>query len=233
MVPGRANRILDRFVNKVAISFRDTRSYFKNNNIVFTGNPLRKNIISTNRKNPSEDKFTILVMGGSQGAHSLNVLASDSVNQLKSEVGKDVEIFHITGVKDFRAIKDFYKKTNISAKVFSFIENIHDVYEVSDLAISRSGAAAIFELSLYAKPMILIPYPFKKNNQRFNAQYFADKGAAIYREEDALTSENLKDLIRTLIEDRNALNSLSLNAKKLSCPNAAKNLAGEIIKLVK
>ena len=99
-----------------------------------------------------------------------------------------------------------YKEKGISAKTISFIEDIHDAYSRSDLAISRSGAAAIFELSLYAKPMILIPYPFRKNNQRFNAKYFADKGAAIYKEENTLNSAMLKSLITELVNDKTVRN---------------------------
>ncbi len=237
LVPGRANRLLDRFADVAATSFEDSKIYFKKAIVVFTGNPLRENIIFADKKNISkfsgfdENKFTILVMGGSQGAQSLNRLVSGAIKGLEDDIKKNLQIVHITGSKDFDIISNIYKENRILAKTFSFIENIHDAYRITDLAISRSGAAAVFELSLYGKPMILIPYPFKKNNQRFNARYFADKEAAIYREEDSLDSKDLRNLIRDVMGNKDKLNRLSENAKRLSLPDAAERLANEVTKL--
>ncbi len=237
LVPGRANKLLDKLVDIAAISFEDSKIYFKKAATVFTGNPLRENIIFAAEKNISkfsgfdENRFTILIMGGSQGARSLNRLVSGAIKGLEDNIKKNLQIIHIAGSKDFDIVSNIYKENRILAKTFSFIENIHDAYRVTDLAISRSGAAAVFELLLYGKPMILIPYPFKKNNQRFNARYFADREAAIYKEEDSLNSDDLGNLIRDVMDDKDKLKKMSENAKRLSCPDAAERLADEVMKL--
>lgn len=237
LVPGRANRILDRFVDVTAVSFEESKKYFRVSHPVFTGNPLREAII-TGRDRPASDLtvlpnkgFTLLIMGGSQGARSLNRVCLDAISLLDYHLKKEMNIIHITGPTDCREIDEAYKKTGLHARVFSFIDDIHDAYRAADLAISRSGAAAIFELAFYGKPMILIPYPFKKNNQRFNAEYFAKKGAAIYLDEKTLSKRALKDLIELLVNDKMRLSALSDGARRLACPDAAKRLSGEIIKL--
>jgi UDP-N-acetylglucosamine--N-acetylmuramyl-(pentapeptide) pyrophosphoryl-undecaprenol N-acetylglucosamine transferase len=237
LVPGRANKLLDKLVDIAAISFEDSRVHFRKAATVFTGNPLRENIILDGKKNISkfsgfdENRFTILIMGGSQGARSLNALASVAIKGLGDNIKENLQVVHIAGSKDFDTVSNIYKENRVLAKTFSFIENIHDAYRITDLAISRSGAAAVFELSLYGKPMILIPYPFKKNNQRFNARYFADREAAIYKEENSLNSDDFRNLIRDVMDNKDKLKRLSENAKRLSRPDAAERLASEVMKL--
>lgn len=237
LFPGRANRMLDKFASAVAVSFEDTRKYFRNTNIVFTGNPLRETVVSKSQEARSEilgldkNKFTILVMGGSQGARSLNALVSDAIIEMRRDMLNNIQVVHIAGPKDHEMISALYKENGIASKTFSFMENIHEAYCICDLAISRSGAAAIFELSVYAKPMILIPYPFSRNNQRHNAKYFAEKKAAVYMEEKELNSARLKYIIEDLVGNKEKLDNLSENARRMACPDAAARLAGEILNL--
>jgi len=235
LVPGRANRILDKIVDCICVSFRESRKYFKNPNIVFTGNPLRQSMTQQYKVREYDDfnlkagKFTLLVMGGSQGARSLNRLAQEAISCLSIDVSENLQVVHITGEKDFEAISLNYREKGVHAKVFSFIDDIHRAYKITDLAISRSGASAIFELSLYQRPMVLVPYPFKKNNQRFNAEFFEQCGAAICREEDTLDAANLCDLIGSLVRDPERLRKMGENARKLSCSDAALRLKAAVM----
>ena len=230
LVPGRANRILDKIVDCICVGFRESNKYFKNPNIIFTGNPLRQSMTQQDKEreygyfNLQAGKFTLLVMGGSQGARSLNRLAQEAISRLSIDVRENIQVVHITGDKDFEAISFNYRTKGVRAKVFSFIDDIHRAYKITDLAISRSGASAIFELSLYQRPMVLVPYPFKKNNQRFNAEFFEKCGAAICREEDTLGGTGLCDLIGSLVRDPAKLKKLGEGARKLSCPDAALKL---------
>lgn len=239
LVPGRANRILDRFVKSIAVSFEDTKKFFKNSNVILTGNPLRKGISLSDKTRSSDslgldqNKFTMLVMGGSQGARSLNRLVSSAIVHLGRDIIDKLQIIHIAGPKDFEGLSRLYRDNGVSAKTFSFLDNIYDAYGACDLAVSRSGAAAICELSLYAKPMVLIPYPFKKNNQRFNAKYFAEKGAAVYKEEADLDNNKLSHILNDLVNDEGRLQRLSNNARILACPDATMKLAEEVLKLTK
>lgn len=234
LVPGRTNRFLDRRVNRVAVSFEETKKYFKNKNVVFTGNPLRSESLRECRSEAfakmelEKDKLTVLVMGGSQGARSLNNLVSRALTLLSSEKKKRLQLIHIAGRGNSGALREFYLKNGMNAKVFDFIENINEAYSSCDLAVSRSGAAAVFELAFFAKPMILIPFPNEKNNQRFNAEAFAEKNAAIYRDEKTLTESGLKDLIDDLIDKPDMRKTLAENAKNLSTRDAARKLAEEV-----
>jgi UDP-N-acetylglucosamine--N-acetylmuramyl-(pentapeptide) pyrophosphoryl-undecaprenol N-acetylglucosamine transferase len=239
LVPGRANRILCRVADKVAVSFRGSEDQFScdKEKVVFSGNPLRTDILSRNREASaralgiSPEKFTILVMGGSQGASFLNRTVSEVARRITQEKGPEVQFIHLTGKKDIESISDFYRENGIQGRVFSFLERIEDAYAASDMAISRAGAAAVFELAYYAKPMILVPYPNPKNNQRSNAEYFAEKGAAVCREEKDLTADGLYDDILDMIENGEKRERLSEAAGSLSVPDAAGVLADEVVKL--
>jgi UDP-N-acetylglucosamine--N-acetylmuramyl-(pentapeptide) pyrophosphoryl-undecaprenol N-acetylglucosamine transferase len=230
VIPGRTNRLLDRRVDKVAISFDETRKYFKNKNTALTGNPLRKESLEECRESASTrfgldvKRFTVLVMGGSQGASSLNNLVSKSLIGLSQEEKEKIQVVHIAGMKDFGNFKDFYSQNGMEGRVFEFVESINEAYSVCDLAISRSGAAAIFELAAFAKPMVLIPYPGRKNNQRFNAMFLAKKNAAVHKDERSLQKNELRDLIRELMNNSERRKELSENAKKLSVTDGAKRL---------
>ncbi len=238
VIPGRTNRFLDRVAGSVALSFSETGKYFSNRNVIITGNPLREESLKETRTGAlggfklDTERMTILVMGGSQGASSLNRLVSESVVLLPAAKKKRLQIIHIAGAKKTGEIQKRYDEEGIRARVYAFIPNINEAYSVSDMAISRSGAAAVFELAAFRKPMILIPYPEEKNNQRFNAIYFAEKNAAIYRDEKNLRIEELRDLISALMDDSAKRGMLADNAGKLSVTDGAKKLA-EIVCMIK
>jgi len=239
VVPGRTNKFLDRFVSGVAISFPETAKYFKNKNIKVTGNPLREESLIDAREK-ARDKFgfpleqtVILVMGGSQGARSLNRLVSESIIELSDNVKNSIAVLHIAGDSDINELEKLYTTNKIKGKVFTFIKDINEAYSVCDFAISRSGAAAVFELAAHRKPMILIPYPNPKNNQRFNALYFKEKTACIYKEEKSLTKNKLKSIINEIVNDPRKRKVLSDNAGKLAVIDGAKKLKIEIEKLLK
>ncbi|MGD2279076.1 MAG: undecaprenyldiphospho-muramoylpentapeptide beta-N-acetylglucosaminyltransferase [Candidatus Omnitrophota bacterium] len=241
LVPGRANRILSRVADRVAVSFRESEGHFPDlrEKVVYSGNPLRLGMLSNNRPESLKrlglepDKLTVLVMGGSQGSTFLNRTASEAARSIERHKGGSVQFIHLTGSKDYRATKDFYKENNIPGSVFSFLERIDDAYAASDLAISRAGAAAIFELAFYAKPMILVPYPSSKNNQRYNAIYFSEKGAAIYKEEADLSPDVLTETVLGVLDDGAKINEMSKAAQSLSEPEAGKRLAREVMSLAK
>ena len=230
LIPGRTNKFLERFVDTVAISFPETGKYLRNKNVVFTGNPLREESLKEYRSGSfkslglARDKMTILVMGGSQGASSLNDLVSRSMSLLPSEKKESIQLVHITGLKEPDKIQKRYNENGIQGIVLTFIRNINEAYSASDLAISRSGAAAIFELAAFKKPMVLIPYPDRRNNQRFNAIFFAEKNAALYVDEEKTSIRELRDLITELVDNPAKRKMLSENAGRLSVVDGARRL---------
>ncbi len=239
LLPGRANRILSRVADRIAVSFKDSVRYFPRaaDKVVYSGNPLRVDILSNDRSEASRrlglspEKFTVLIMGGSQGSTFLNRTASEAAQIIKNEKGDMVQFIHLTGRKDIDQVKEFYQKNGIQAKAFPFLERVDDAYAASDMAISRSGAAAVFELAFYAKPMILVPYPNPKNNQRSNAKYFSESGAAIYKEEKDISASGLAKEVLDVLGDSEKRESISKAAGSLSVPEAGRKLAEEVIKL--
>jgi len=239
--PGRANKLLARIADLVAVSFDGAEKYFSDSRarMISTGNPIRLDKLNSDREKAaahmglSPNTRTVLIMGGSQGATSLNTLVSQAVRILSEKLGKDIQFVHLTGKKDYEKVSQFYEKNNIIARVFSFLDRMDYAYSVSDLAISRSGAAALFELAYYSKPMILVPYPDRNNSQRHNAAYFSERGAALTREEKDISPEGLAKEIMEIITDKGKYDKMAASASALARPDAAKKLAEEVIMLVK
>ena len=239
LVPGRANRLLSRYAKKVAVSFRGTEAYFRDvsGGVVFSGNPLRRSSLKKDRPGAaqrlglSEDKKTVLVMGGSQGSRFLNSVASKAAGMIGEKYGDEVQFIHLTGKADFDDISSFYSDHNIAGKVISFLNGIEDAYSLCDMAISRAGAAAIFELAFFSRPMVLVPYPNPKNNQRSNAEYFSKNGAAVLREESGLSAGSLAEEVIDILWGGDKYDSMSKAAASLSVPEAAKKLAEEVVSL--
>ena len=238
VVPGRANVILSRFADKIALSFKLGALYFGKyeKKTVLTGNPIRVDMLTNDRKASAErlgispDKDTVLVMGGSQGSGFLNKMLLDVAGDVSEKKDNTVQFIHITGQSpDHETVKNSYLERNIPGKVISFMERIDDAYAVSDVVVSRSGAAAIFELAYYGKPMILVPYPNPKNSQRSNAVFFASSGAAVCREEKDLSCEQLGRDILGILENKEKRAFMREAALKLAFPDSGKVLAEEVI----
>ncbi|MDD5440288.1 MAG: glycosyltransferase, partial [Candidatus Omnitrophica bacterium] len=226
-VPGRANAFLERIVTSVAVTFDETRGFLMNRAVTVTGNPLREDIarLAQSSGRATGTVTTVLVIGGSQGARSLNRVVAEALIALEQDMPGRLRIVHIAGPIDAESVRDRYASSGIRATTYTFVDKIQELYAMADLAVTRSGAAAIFELALYGKPMIMIPYPNKRNSQYKNARYFADKGAALYFDEKEMDASLLKKLIGQLIADRALQARLTANARKLSRPDAASLLA--------
>ncbi len=237
--PGRANKLLAGFCDKIAVSFDGSGKFFSgfDDKIVHTGNPVREEVLHGKKQQAMKElelldnTVTILVMGGSQGSSFLNNTVSRGIVRAKSSFPGRMQVIHLTGKADFEKVNSFYREAHFPARVFSFLDKIEQAYACADLAVSRSGAAAVFELAYYSVPMILVPYPHQKNNQRFNASYFEEHDAAIMAEERALTKENFSKRLLDLLRDEKELEKIAFNAKKLSYPDAAAELAAEVMEL--
>lgn len=241
VVPGRANSFLFRFAGRIAISFEETRKYLGsfNSKAVFTGNPVRTTLLRSDRTANAirfglgADKFTILVIGGSQGAHNLNKAFLEGVSGLGDQRLKGLQVIHITGVKDYEWVRSDYLDLGIEHRVFSFIDNIEEAYSVSDLVMTRSGASAIFEIAYFGIPMILVPYPFAMSHQAENARVFSKRGAAIQIDEKEMSAEMVKNSIEDLLNRREALGEMAKKAKSLSVPDSSHRLASEVLKKIR
>lgn len=239
LMPGRSNRISAYFADRVAVGFRGSVSFFPQalrQKIVYTGNPLRREILGLPKGEAlkqfgfEKEKFTILAMGGSQGAHKINSVVVESAKGLDKGA---FQILHLAGKFDFDFVTKEYEKAGIKNKVFSFLEKIGLAYAVSDLVVCRSGAVTITEIASLGLASVLIPYPYGDAHQAQNADILKKAGAAVVIEEKDLTPEKLLGVIKNLSGDNATLGRMRENSRRLTEPGAAENLAKEVLGLLK
>ncbi len=244
LIPGRANRISSYFSNRIATSFHKTSDFFPKavrQRIVFTGNPVRKAILDFSKLKENYDgsmqyfgfqpgKFTILVMGGSQGSRAINKIFVEASKELDKD---KFQILHLTGMQDSDFVKNSYEKIGISGKVFPFLNEMSRAYSVCDLIICRSGAITIAEITSLGLASILIPYPYGDAHQKENANILKNKGAAFVIQEEDLTKESLLDIIKSLSADKIKLDQMKKNSKDLAMADAAEKLTAEVLGLIK
>ena len=212
VVPGFTNKLLANIATEINVAFDETKKYLScKSKIVTVGNPIRDDLSKAVRKTEK----TIMVFGGSQGAHQINIISSDTLINIKEHL-KHWHIVHITGQEDYQLVLDKYKKTNLDVKVMPFTEHIGDIYTISDLVISRSGAMTITEISLFGIPAILIPYPHAAaNHQFYNGKLLSNNGAGIIIEEKNLAVSTLSKKILDLIKNEHKLRRMALSSRKL------------------
>lgn len=213
--PGRTNRILARFVDRIAVSFPETREYLKKfeSKIIVSGNFLRRGLDAMSKAGAQKDTFTILAMGGSQGSHTLNRVVPEAIGLMQADKKKALEVIHISGHKEKDEVIRAYQDRGIKSKVLSFTSEIARLYNESDFVISRAGATTVSELLHLAKPSILIPYPHANGHQLLNAKILKNAGIAILFDEQGLRPEGLRDAILRFM-DRGALVTMSRRAKR-------------------
>ncbi|MCX5688059.1 MAG: undecaprenyldiphospho-muramoylpentapeptide beta-N-acetylglucosaminyltransferase [Candidatus Omnitrophica bacterium] len=228
--PGKANRILARFVNKIAISFPEAKDFLKGfeSKIIFSGNPLREGLKRDDRTNPA-DSFNVLVIGGSQGAHKLNTIVPEAISLIEKDTRSMLNFTHISGKNDFEEVKNFYNKIGIKNRVFSFTDHMARLYNECDFVISRAGAMTVSELFTLGIPAVLVPYPYALGHQKLNAMVLEKIGLGILLEEKNMTSCVMRDAILKLM-DRNVLSDMASRAKNIDKPDACKILIKELYK---
>ena len=239
VIPGLTTKILSRFVGEIALGFAETKKYLSGKSLVVTGNPLRQEILERKREealknlNFSPDYFTVLILGGSTGAHSINLAAVVALDGLQEEE-KRLQIIHLSGEEDYQRVKRIYAQSRIKALVFPFTGKIEDFYAVADLVVARAGAITISEITSRGLPVILVPYPYaKEKHQEINAQYLVKKNAAILIRDEELSGPRLAQEILSLLKDKKRLIAMGENSKILAKPGAAEKVAERILKLMK
>lgn len=241
--PGITNKILARYVDKVAVTFDEAKKYFKHpERVINTGNPIRKEIINVNKDNAYKvlgiDKHIpfILSFGGSGGQKKLN----DSMYDLIKEGlrNNDIQIIHVTGKRFYDEFMDKLKENNIilneKIRVLPYLYEIPEALNIASIVVASSGAITLAEISAIGVPSILIPKAYTaENHQEFNARAFEKKGASIVILEKDLKDAKLKDIIYELIENKNELSKMARESKKLGKIDASKKIIDEIQNLLK
>ncbi len=222
-IPGLANRFLSWFAARVCVGFEAAVRFFPTDKVVYTGNPVRLALREIQPTDVEGKPFTILVFGGSAGAHRLNQIVPQALSLVHTDQKKQplFQVIHQTGRADYEMVKAQYAKTGISARVLPFIDDMQDVYAPADLVICRAGAMTTAELTLLGKPAILIPYPYAADDhQRANAEALVQAGAARMVLDRALTPELLRQEIQDLLREREELVAMAHAAAALGRPDA-------------
>ncbi len=228
LVSGLANRISAIFADKIAVSFKETD--FKGEKVVLTGLPIRRSIIKTINSTSGKNSGlpTILVVGGNQGSHIINLALEGCLRELT----KKTMIYHQTGDSKYRDYERLSKLENDNYKVFRFINsNWGKVLGKCDLVISRAGINTLTELSLLGKPALVIPIPNAEQNR--NARYFEELGLARVLPQTKLSSEALLENVMIMLKSLDRLKERAKETKKAIIPYAAKKLALETLLLGK
>ncbi len=233
-VPGLANRKLGALVSKICLSLPGSENWFPEEKTILTGNPVRKAILALagNETKKKEGPLTLLVLGGSLGAHRVNELVTEAFGLgLPGLLG--VKVIHQTGPDDAEMVTAAYRGHNIEAKVSPFFQDMAEVYEEADLLVSRAGATTLAELAVLGKPAILIPYPYAADNhQEKNAEFYVQGGGAMMFVEKELTAEILAENLVRLFGDRQGLQEMGAAMGQSGFPDAAEHIVDECLKLL-
>ena len=241
VIPGITNKFLSRITRATFLSFNQSKEYFSSKaKLIFTGNPLRfKNIKrSTDREykkfNLDSSKKTILVLGGSKGAASINRAVLEGIDLIKEIIKNGWQILLISGQDDYDNIIGMLGEGH---KIFSVEPYLHDIekaYSLADLVICRAGATTLAEISAYGLPAILIPYPYATHDhQVINAKIFEREGAAILIFEKDLSDKELVRVLLDILKGKNRLEIMAKKSRELGNKNSAKKIVDYISDYIK
>lgn len=243
---GLANRLMMPFASIITYSLENNDVIFKKGNAYFTGNAIRKNIFKTKSREELGKKFnleknipTALILGGGTGAMAVNKIVVQTI----SELTKSCQVIHVTGkdkgcrndnpaispVRRDEALPRLYNAGRYHP--YPFISDIEDALIASDLIISRCGMAFLSELAVLGKPAILIPMP--DSHQELNAEYFADRNAALVLNQKELMPEILLNNIKNLLSDKKLMARYSENIKKIMPADGARKIAQILVKQIR
>ena len=227
VVPGFANRVVARWVSAAAVHFEETVRYFKNAKV--TGVPVRQAFFETASKTPGQP--TLLVFGGSQGAHAINRAMIESAPVLRERI-PDIRIIHQTGERDYNDVQAAYASFGGSAEAHRFIDNMPSYFAQADLIVCRSGASTVAEITAAAKPAVFVPFPrAADDHQKRNAEALERACAAVMLEESNLNCESLVNTATSLFADQTRLTRMGEAASKLAHPDAARDIAAMAARL--
>lgn len=236
--PGITNKLLSKRVGKICVAYDNMDRFFPADKIIFTGNPVRSDILNVSQKRAeaaaffglSADRPTLLVVGGSQGARSINKAILGGLNQLGNA---GIQVIWQTG-KSFlaEALAGIAALNNSGIKAYDFISRMDLGYAIADTVVGRAGASTVSELCIVQKPAILVPLPTAaEDHQTKNCKSLVERNAAILVS-DARAAEVLVGEALKLLNDPEKRKQLSENIAPMARPEAAKQIANEVLNMI-
>lgn len=243
-IPGITNKILARFVGRIAVGYERAQKFFPADKAVFTGNPIRDDILSSTRREGlmefslDPNKKTVLISGGSRGAHSINQAMLDVHAHFAGDYR--VQLMHVTGKNEYDFVVRGLKDKGIDAggagniSVYPYLYDMPKAMAAADIAVSRAGATSLAELTARGVPSVLIPYPYAaENHQEFNARELEKRGAAKVIINRELTGEKLIAALEEMLSSETKLLDMAEASRSMGRPGAAAAIAEMIVAMAK
>jgi UDP-N-acetylglucosamine--N-acetylmuramyl-(pentapeptide) pyrophosphoryl-undecaprenol N-acetylglucosamine transferase len=234
-VPGMTNRLLARFVRRAAVTYEASLKYFGEKGFV-SGNPVRREFLEGN-DDPSHDaainasRIRVLVFGGSQGAHAINMAMVEAAPRLAA-AAETLDLVCQTGTRDFDMVRTAFERHGVQGRVERFIDAMDREMKAAGLVVSRAGATTLAEVTAAGRPAILIPLPTATDDhQRHNARALEAAGAAELMDQRDLTGERIADRMISLAGDPERRRRMAAAARQLARPRAAEDIVDELIRL--
>jgi UDP-N-acetylglucosamine--N-acetylmuramyl-(pentapeptide) pyrophosphoryl-undecaprenol N-acetylglucosamine transferase len=231
-VPGLTNRLLARWVRAAGVTYDETLTYFRGRGFV-AGNPVRAEFLAGGDRPVDEGPRAprVLILGGSQGAHAINVAMVAAAAELARRRPR-VDVVHQTGEKDLAFVRAEYGRLDVPARAESFLDPVAREVIAADLVICRAGATTLAELAAAGRPAVLVPFPSATDDhQRRNARVLADAGAAVVVEERDLGGGTLAGVVTGLVGDPARLAAMSRAMRGFATPDAAARIADRVLAL--
>ncbi len=230
-VPGLANRWLGAIVDRVFVSIPGSECYFNTERCLLSGNPLRREILDLAQQAAQVSCPTLLVLGGSQGAHRLNTLLPEALSDI-GHLPPGFKVIHQTGRDDEATVRKAYQQIGVEAEVAAFFTDMAGVYRQAGLVVSRAGATTLAELTALGKPSILVPFPFAADDhQQKNAEALVAVGAARMLLEEGLSAKALGREIAAIMNDQRQRQQMRQAALGLARPEAVETIVAKCLAL--
>ena len=238
-VPGWANRFLGMISDAVCVTHQETMKYFPRRKVHLTGNPVSRKVLMGSRRSGlkifslREELFTVLVFGGSSGAHAINRAMTEALQWLL-DLREEIQFLHQTGDRDYEFVREAYQRYGFRGTVTPYIYQMPEAYAVADLVVCRAGATTIAELCVTGRPSILIPYPHATGDHQLrNAERLQAMGASVVIRQEELTGQVLADEIKRLYRDEGLRGQMGSRARAGARLDAAERVVDIAVSLIK
>ncbi len=231
-LPGITNRLLSGFAKRIFVSFDDRHGLFRPRKTVSTGNPIRRGLLeAAGGVRPANRPFTVLIVGGSQGAHPINLAVEEALAHLEDQ--KAFYFIHQTGVQDLERVEATYRRNGVNSTVAPFFKDMDRRYREADLIVCRAGATTIAEITAIGKCVIFIPFPFAADNHQVeNARMLTEINAAEMILQQDLTGRLLAERIAYYAAAPGELAAVAERARRLGRPDAGKVIVDHCYRLI-
>jgi UDP-N-acetylglucosamine--N-acetylmuramyl-(pentapeptide) pyrophosphoryl-undecaprenol N-acetylglucosamine transferase len=231
-LPGVTNRLLAPFVQAAAVTYPESLAHFGSKGFV-SGNPIRQEFLNVDDAAIGATPVRVLIVGGSQGAHAINVAVAEAAQGLaRGGHAQTVSVVCQTGTRDFDMVGEAFRRSGVQGRVERFIDAMDREVGAAGLIVSRAGATTLAEITAAGRPSILIPLPTAADDhQRKNAEALRAAGAAEVIDQRNLTGDGLAAKILSLAADRDKRTQMASAARRLAKPDAAERIVDAVVAL--